>query len=199
MSALEELHKIDLLKVEKHERFALFIDGANLYAAARLINIEIDYQQLLTYFSQPHKPVRAYYYTAMLDENEYSPLRPLMDWLDYNGYTMVTKPVRTFTNKSGEKRQKGNMDIELAVDCMELVNHLDHFIIFSGDGDFIALVKALQRKGKRITIVSTTVTTPPILSDDLRRISDNYIDLYDIRDMVGRPVNAGQQDFGTKP
>ena len=187
------------LKLQENEKYALFIDGANLYAAARLLQIEIDYQELLAYFSKPTPPLRAYYYTAMHDEHEYSPLRPLMDWLDYNGYTMVTKPVRTFTSKTGEKKQKGNMDIELTVDCLELSDHLDHYVIFSGDGDFISLVKALQRRGKRITIVSTSQTSPPILSDELRRSADEYIDLNDIRDIVGRPVGVGSHSYGSSP
>jgi len=175
--------------IQPKEKFALFIDGANLYASAKALEVEIDYEKLLDYFSQNGDPLRAYYYTAMPDDGEYSPIRPLIDWLEYNGYTLVTKPVRTFTDKIGHKKLKGNMDIELVVDCMELVDHLDHFVIFSGDGDFIPLIRSLHRKGKKVTIVSTACSSPPILSDDLRRVTDYYIGINELRDIIGRPAN----------
>jgi len=178
------------MTIRSNDRVALFIDGANFFAAAKALHIDIDYERLLNYFSQTGYLVRAYYYTAVQDDEEFSPIRPTLDWLHYNGYHVVTKPVRSFFDAEGRRRMKGNMDIELAVDCMELVNDLTHYVIFSGDGDFTALVRALQRKGKVVTIVSTIASDPPVLSDDLRRVTDYYIDLQTIRDIVRRPSSG---------
>ena len=130
------------------ERLALFIDGANLYSAARALGFDIDYKKLLTEFSKKGILVRAYYYTALLEDREFSPLRPLVDWLDYNGYTLVTKNAREYTDAAGRRKIKGNMDIEIAVDMMEIAPSVDHIVLFSGDGDFRKLVEAVQRRGR---------------------------------------------------
>src|SRR5580693_3217793 len=137
------------------DKIALFIDGANLYSAARSLNFDIDYKKLLDEFRKRGVLIRAYYYTALVEEQEYSPIRPLVDWLDYNGYTMVTKPTKEFTDAMGRRRIKGNMDIELAIDMLEMAEHIDHAILFSGDGDFRRLVEAVQRRGVRVSVVST--------------------------------------------
>ncbi len=169
-----------------NERIALFIDGANLYAAAKALNFDIDYKRLLSLFQNQGQLVRALYYTALAEDQEYSSIRPLIDWLDYNGYTMVTKPTKEFTDASGRRKIKGNMDIELAVDAMELAEHLDHIVLFSGDGDFRSLVEALQHKGKRVSVVSTLRTQPPMVADELRRQADEFIDLNTIEEKIGR-------------
>ena len=169
------------------ERIGLFIDGSNLYAAAKALDFDIDYKRLLGVFSEQGVLVRAFYYTAMIDDQDYSPIRPLVDWLDYNGYSMVTKPTKEFTDASGRKKIKGNMDIELAVDVMDLAERLDHVVIFSGDGDFRRLVEAVQRRGCRVTIVSTLKSAPPMVADELRRQADNFIDLEDLRPQISRP------------
>ncbi|MBX3447362.1 MAG: NYN domain-containing protein [Parvibaculum sp.] len=169
-----------------HERIALFIDGANLYSAARGLGFDIDYKRLLDYFRGKGTLIRAFYYTALLEDQEYSPLRPLIDWLDYNGYSVVTKPAKEFTDATGRRRVKGNMDIELAIDALEIADKLDHMILFSGDGDFRRLVDALQRKGKRVTVVSTMRSQPPMIADELRRQADQYVDLESMRDTIGR-------------
>jgi uncharacterized LabA/DUF88 family protein len=177
------------------ERVALFIDGANLYATAKALGFDIDYRRLLTLFRGKGQLVRALYYTALVDDQEYSSIRPLIDWLDYNGYTMVTKPTKEFTDSSGRRKIKGNMDIELAVDAMELADHLDHIVLFSGDGDFRSLVEALQHKGKRVSVVSSLATTPPMVADELRRQADQFIDLADLQDEVGRdPAERAQRE-----
>ena len=113
-------------------------------------------------------------------------IRPLIDWLDYNGYTMVTKPTKEFTDSLGRRKIKGNMDIELAIDAMEQSQVVDHLVIFSGDGDFTTLVEALQRKGKKVSVVSTMSTQPPMIADDLRRQADHFIDLVTLKAEVGR-------------
>src|SRR5499426_4402634 len=159
------------------ERIALFIDGANLYAAARALGFDIDYRRLLQVFADKGHLVRAFYYTALVEDQEYSPIRPLVDWLDYNGYTMVTKPAREFTDSMGRRRIKGNMDIELAIDMLEMAPSIDHAILFSGDGDFRRLVEAVQRKGVRVSVVSTIRTQPPMVADELRRQADHFVEL----------------------
>ena len=174
------------------ERIALFIDGANLYATAKSLGFDIDYKRLLTLFRAKGRLLRALYYTALAEDQEYSSIRPLIDWLDYNGYTMVTKPTKEFTDASGRRKIKGNMDIELTVDAMELSEHLDHIILFSGDGDFRTLVEALQHKGKRVSVVSTMNTQPPMVSDELRRQADQFIDLADMATDVCRV--AGERE-----
>lgn len=177
------------------ERVALFIDGANLYAAARALGFDIDYKRLLALFSKEGRLVRAFYYTALVDDQEYSPIRPLVDWLDYNGYTMVTKPTKEFTDAAGRRKIKGNMDIELATDVMEMAERLDHVVLFSGDGDFRCLVEATQRKGVRVTVVSTVRSAPPMVADELRRQADNFIELQEIADQIARvhPQRPGRE------
>jgi uncharacterized LabA/DUF88 family protein len=169
-----------------NERIALFIDGANLYATAKSLAFDIDYKRLLALFRTKGQLVRALYYTALIEDQEYSSIRPLVDWLDYNGYTMVTKPTKEFVDAMGRRKIKGNMDIELAVDAMELADHLDHIVLFSGDGDFRSLVEALQHKGKRVSVVSTLATTPPMVADELRRQADQFIDLANLQNEIGR-------------
>ena len=180
------------------ERTALFIDGANLYAAARALGFNIDYKKMLDAFKNGNRLIRALYYTALAEDQEYSSIRPLVDWLDYNGYTMVTKPAKEFTDSNGRRKIKGNMDIELAVDAMKMASNLDHIIIFSGDGDFRPLVEALQYMGLRITVVSTLATQPPMIADELRRQADEFIDLADLENEIGRNSdsrNDGEPDF----
>ncbi|HEY4635322.1 MAG TPA: NYN domain-containing protein [Rhodospirillales bacterium] len=172
------------------ERIALFIDGSNLYAAARALGFDIDYKRLLQLFAAKGILIRAFYYTALLEDQEYSPIRPLVDWLDYNGYTMVTKPTKEFTDAAGRRKIKGNMDIELAIDVMEMTDHLDHVVIFSGDGDFRRLVEAVQRKGRRVTVVSTVRSQPPMVADELRRQADNFIELQDIQPDIQRRIEV---------
>jgi len=165
------------MKFYPTERVALFIDGANLYAAARALGFDIDYKRLLQHFGEEGRLIRAFYYTALFEDQEYSPIRPLVDWLDYNGYTIVTKPTKEFTDSTGRRKIKGNMDIELAIDVMEMAEHLDHIVLFSGDGDFRRLVEAVQRKGVRVTVVSTVRSSPPMVADELRRQADRFIEL----------------------
>ena len=172
-----------------NDRIALFIDGANLYSAAKGLNFDIDYKKLLDEFRKRGVLVRAYYYTAIIEDQDYSPLRPLVDWLDYNGFTMVTKAAKRYTEyATGVTRTKGNMDIEIAVDMMEICGHVDHIVLFSGDGDFRRLVEAVQRKGVRVTVVSTVKSQPPMASDDLRRQADTFVDLVDLATLIGRPA-----------
>lgn len=163
-----------------NERVALFIDGANLYSASRNLGFDVDYRNLLEYFRKRCNILRAYYYSAVLETDDYSPLKPLTDWLAYNGYSLVTKAAKEFTDATGRRRVKGNMDIEIAVDMLELADKLDHVVLFSGDADFRRLVEAVQRRGVRVSVVSSIRTSPPMVADELRRQADQFVELSDI-------------------
>jgi uncharacterized LabA/DUF88 family protein len=169
------------------ERIALFIDGANLYATAKSLGFDIDYKRLLKEFQSRGKLIRAFYYTALVDDQEYSSIRPLVDWLDYNGFAVVTKPTKEFVDSLGRRKVKGNMDIELA-------DHIDHLVLFSGDGDFRSLVEAVQRKGVRVSVVSTNATQPSMVADELRRQADEFIDITHLAAKIGRdPVDRPER------
>ena len=168
------------------DRLALFIDGANLHAAAKNLGFDIDFKRLLDEFRKRGLLIRAYYYTTLVEDQEYSPIRPLVDWLDYNGFTLVTKPAKEYTDREGRKRYRGDMDMELAVDMLELAPKADHMVLFSGGSDFACLVAAVQRRGVRVTVVSTLKTQPPMISDDLRRQADSFVDLADLSEIIGR-------------
>jgi uncharacterized LabA/DUF88 family protein len=166
--------------------FALFIDGANLHATARTLGFDIDYKRLLKEFEGHGTLLRAFYYTAVLEDQEYSSLRPLTDWLSYNGYTVVIKPVKEFIDAGGRRKVKGSMDVELAVDAMELADQVDQMVLFSGDGSFRPLVAAVQRRGVRVTVVSTIASQPPMIADELRRQADAFTDLMELRSRLSR-------------
>ena len=172
------------------DRLALFIDGANLYSASKGLGFDIDYKKLLAEFRTRGVLVRAYYYTALVEDQDYSPIRPLVDWLDYNGFSLVTKSAREYTDSQGRKRWRGDMDIEIACDMLEMAGHVDHVVLFSGDGDFRRLVESVQRQGVRVTVVSTMKSQPPMASDDLRRQADAFVDLADLSSIIGRPARA---------
>jgi uncharacterized LabA/DUF88 family protein len=170
----------------KDEKLAIFIDGANLYGAARSLEFDIDYKRLLAWAGKQGKLIRAYYYTALVEDNEFSPLRPLVDWLDYNGYTMVTKTAREYTDSIGRRKVKGNIEVELTCDVLEMADKVDHVMLFTGDGDYKRLAEAVQRKGVRFSVVSTVDTHPPMAADELRRQADHFIDLSDLRAEIKR-------------
>ena len=180
MNLLEKL-------IHPDERVALFIDGANLYSAVKGLPFDVDYRKLLDEFRLHGRFVRAYYYTAIVEDQDFSPIRPLVDWLDYNGYTVVTKPAKEFTDANGRRRYKGDMDVELAVDLVQAASFIDHAFLFSGDSDFVAAIDAVQRKGVRVSVVSTIKSNPPMASDDIRRGADHFVDLSDLSALIGRP------------
>ena len=188
-----------MIKIHPQERVALFIDGSNLYSAARALGFDIDYKNLLEMFTEHGRLVRAYYYTALMEDQEYLPIRPLVDWLDYNGYTMVTKPTKEFTDSQGRRRIKGNMDMELAIDLLEMAEHLDHAVLFSGDGDFRRLVEAVQRRGVRVTVVSTYRSSPPMVADELRRQADSFVELQDLAPKIARQGRPPVADRPAEP
>jgi uncharacterized LabA/DUF88 family protein len=167
-------------------KLAVFIDGANLHATAKALGFDIDYRRLLKEFQGRGTLVRATYYTTVIEDQEFSSIRPLIDWLDYNGYTVVTKATKEFFDANGRRKIKGSMDVELAVDAMEVAGHVDQIVLFSGDGDFRSLVEAVQRRGVRVTVVSTLASQPPMIADDLRRQADVFTDLVELQPRIGR-------------
>jgi uncharacterized LabA/DUF88 family protein len=171
---------------DSRERIQVFIDGANLYGGTKSLGFDIDFKKLKKYFSSQGYVLRFNYYTAILDSEDVSSIRPLIDWLDYNGYRIISKPAKEFTDHLGRRKVKGNMDVELAVDVLEQCHRTDHVILFSGDGDFTSLVAAVQRKGVKVTVISTMKTTPPMIADELRRVADHFIDLTTIIDHFSR-------------
>lgn len=178
----------------RDERLALLIDGVNLYSAAKALEFDIDYKLLRHEFMNRGKMLRAIYYTALLENDEYSPVRPLVDWLNYNGFTMVTKTAKEFIDSQGRRKIKGAMDVELTVDAMELAPHVDHIVLFSGDGNFSPMAASIQRQGVRVSVVSTIRTNPPMLADELRRQCDNFIELDGLRDAIGRAVRETDEN-----
>mgnify|MGYP002780795039 FL=1 len=171
---------------DPQDRLGLFIDGAHLYAASRNLGFDVDYKNLLGHFRRQARLVRAAYYTALLENDEYSPLRPLVDWLGYNGYCVVTKPAREFTDAAGRRRVRGNIEVEMAVDVLTLAPRLDHAVIFAGDGDLRRLVEAVQAQGLRVTVFSTIRTQPGMVADELRRQADQFIDLAELAPEITR-------------
>ena len=186
--------------IGERERIAIFIDGANLYATTKTLGFDIDYKRLLKEFQTRGYLLRAFYYTALVEDQEYSSIRPLIDWLDYNGYCVVTKPTKEFVDSTGRRKIKGNMDIELCIGALELADKVDHIVLFSGDGDFRSLVEALQRKGVRVSVVSTISTQPPMVADELRRQADEFIDIAHLLPKIGRdPADRPPRDYADRP
>ncbi len=177
----------------KKEKTAIFIDGSSLHTAARTLGFDIDYQKLLKYFKKETNVIRAYYYTALLDGQDYSPLKPLVDWLDYNGYHMTTKTAKEYIDPQGKIRVKGSIHVELSVDAMEIAKKIDHAILFVGDSDFLSLIEALQRRAIKVTVVSTLKSQPPMIADRVRRRADDFIDLIDMKNRISRKVYTGHK------
>ena len=184
----------------QNEKIALFIDGANLYTTAKSLGLDIDYKRLLREFQSGGHLLRAFYYTAVLEDQESVSIRPLIDWLEYNGYTVVTKAAKEFVDHSGRRKFKGNMDIELAVDAMEIAPHIDRMVLFSGDGDFRSLVQAVQRRGVRVVVVSSMSMQPPMVARELSRQADEFIDIKALQNKIGRdPVQRRDRAASQSP
>lgn len=174
------------MSIHPGERTFAFIDGPNLHATVRALGFEIDYRKLLEHLRSQGRLIRVLYYTAIVEDQEFSTFRPLADWLDYNGYTMVTKPARGYTDSTGRRRFRTSMDVELAVDAMRLADKADHIILFSGEQSFTSLVSALQQMGKRVTVISTIETQPAMVADELRRQADHFIDIDSLQSQIAR-------------
>ncbi|WP_309144881.1 NYN domain-containing protein [Bradyrhizobium sp. CCGUVB14] len=168
------------------------MDGDSLHLTARALRFDVDYRKLLGEFRGRANVLRAFYYTAIVDNQDYSGVRPLLDWLDYNGFTVVSKPVKEFSDERGRRKFKGSMGIDLAVGVMQLSEQLDEIFLFSGDGGFSSLVRAVQRRGVRVTVVSSCSTQPTVIADELRRQADDFIDLAQLQSRIER--NSGRME-----
>jgi uncharacterized LabA/DUF88 family protein len=168
------------------EKIALFIDGPNFYFSARALGLDVDFKRLLAEFERRGSLLRAYYYTTVVENAEFATVKPLIDWLDYNGYTVVTKPAKEFDDGEGRRKFKRNIAVELAVDALEIVARVDHIFLFSGDGDYRKLIEALQRRAVRVTVVSSVQTNPSTIAEELRRQADAFLDLADLRSSIER-------------
>ena len=171
-------------------KLALFIDGANLHATAKALGFDIDYKRLLKEFQSRGNLVRAFYYTAIIEDQEFFSIRPLIDWLGYNGFTVITKPAKEFDDGEGRRKFKRNMSVELAVNAMELAKHVDQIVLFSGHADFCPLVEAVQRRGVHVTVVSTMRSQPPMIADELRRRADVFTDLAELKAVISRTLES---------
>ena len=189
------------MDIDPDESTALFIDGANLHGATRALGFDIDFRTLLDLFASRGRLVRAHYYTVLFEIEDHSPVRPLVDWLAYNGYAVITKPAKEFTDADGRRRIKSNMEIEIAIDMMALAPRVDRILLFSGDGDFRRLVEAVQREGVRVGVVSTLRTSPPMVADELRRQADEFIELADLAPEIARAwrADAGRMATPARP
>ena len=164
-------------------KIAIFIDGAALYAPSNTVGFEIYLQRLLKAHEKRGTLLRALYYTALIEDQEFSPIRRLTDWLDYNGYTVVSKPAKEFDDGEGRRKFKRNLSMELVVDALELSNYIDHIMLFSGDGDSATLQAAMQKKrGVHVTVISPL----SMVADELRRQADVFTDLVDLKSEIGR-------------
>ncbi|WP_322896266.1 NYN domain-containing protein [Yoonia sp. 67] len=182
----------------KNDRMALFIDGVSLYGASKLLGFDIDYKLLRQEFSRRGKLVRIMYYTSALESTEYLTIRPLVDWLSYNGFNLVTNYVKDGNDSFGRQVTKGNIEVNMAVDALDLAPRLDHAVLVTGNGHLTPLVASLQRKGVRVTILSTVQGQPTLLSDELRRQADNFVELNELRELIGRPPSSLTVNGNTK-
>jgi uncharacterized LabA/DUF88 family protein len=167
-------------------KLVLFIDGQNLYYTAKALGIDIDYKRLLATFSADGTILRAYFYTTVAEADDFQSVRPLVDWLDYNGFTVRTKLAKEFDDGEGRRKFKRSIGVELAVDALELAGHVDRVVLLTGDGDYRVLVESLQRRGVRVSVVSTLRTKPPMIADELRRQADTFLELDDLKNQIGR-------------
>ena len=182
----------------KKKSVAILIDGSNLHAACRALGFNMDYKRLLAMFDDCI--FKSYYFTALPPDTEQSTLRPMVDYLEFNGFTVIKKNWKEFNQSStftcrecsalnvfNSIKNKGNMDIEIAVVALEVAPYVTDVFFFSGDGDFRFLVESLQRRyGIFVTVFSTIKSNPVMCADALRRQADAFIDLADIRSQIER-------------
>ena len=180
-------------------RLAVFVDGPSLYYSARALGFDVDFRRLLSWCNQQGSLLRAHYYTTIFEEREYQNTRPLIDWLDYNGFTVKAKSVSEHDDGEGARRYRRNLSIEIAVDAIEIARHVDALMLFSGDGDLRPAVEAIQRRGVITSVVSTIRSQPPMLADELRRQADRVYDLHDLQKEFGRAIRHSDNSIQQTP
>ena len=173
----------------KNEKVAVLIDGAYLYALSRNLDFDIDYNRLLKWIGMRGQLLRASYYTVIQEDQEYSPIRPLVDWLDYNGFKVITKTSKE-DNTLHIRKKRPDIHVELSVDAMAIAKDVDHILLCAGDSDFTHLVKVLQTQGVRTSLFGTIQTSGQITSDELRRHADYFIEMKDIISDICRDSNS---------
>ncbi|MGX9687497.1 LabA-like NYN domain-containing protein [Deinococcus wulumuqiensis] len=164
------------------ERIGLFIDGANVYAAAKRLGWNFDHRKILEHFAGMGALYNAFYYTAVpaqIDDKQ----KRFVDALTYMGYTVRTRPLRENTDEHGDTSRRASLDIELVTDLLTTESRYDVAVLLSGDGDFERPVEVLRARGKRVIVASI----PEMTSYELRNAADEYVDLASIREQVERP------------
>jgi uncharacterized LabA/DUF88 family protein len=172
-----------MLKSDQYDKVGVFFDMSNLYFAARDLGIRVDYTKLLDFLTAGRRLHRAYAYVAVASED--STAIPFLTWLRRNGFRVVTKSIKRFSDGT----IKGDLDMELAVDLLTQAPYIDVAVIVSGDGDFTYLVDRAQRLGIRVEIASTPRNT----AIELLEIADRFIDLEAYQQVfaLGKPVHNG--------
>lgn len=158
------------------DRVGIFIDGSNLFYAAMQLGLEIDYSKLLNYLVQGRRLLRAYFYTGVDPNNEKQ--QGFLLWMRRHGYRVVTKDL--IHNADGSKH--ANLDVEIAVDMLELARYCNTMVLLSGDGDLTYAVNTIAYRGVQVEVVSLHSMT----SDSLVNIADRYVDLAKIRPLIQR-------------
>jgi uncharacterized LabA/DUF88 family protein len=167
-----------------NERTALFIDGADLDATCKALGFHVDFKKVLELFRSTTRLIRATYYALYSEQQEYSPVRPLVDWLGYNGYMTMSKPAKEISDSVGRHYVANSIAVELTIDALQLAPALDHVVLFSGSADFRSLLAALQKSGRRVTVISSRKAAERSVSDELRRQCDQFVELDDLRDQI---------------
>ncbi len=170
--------------IKEGQRVCVLIDGPSFFATHRALGFDVDFRKLLGHFEENAELHRAIYFTAVSEGDDYTPVKPLVDWLSYNGFRLVSKPLREFTEASGRRRTKGALTVEIAVEMLENSAFAEHLLLFSGDGELAYAVEAVQRRGCRVTVVSSVKPEAMTVSDDLRRVADRFVDLADVKDII---------------
>jgi uncharacterized LabA/DUF88 family protein len=167
-------------------RVAVFIDGNNLFHAARFHNIDLDYNKLLRVLLGDGRLLRAFFYTGVDAGAERQ--QGFLLWMRRNGFRVVQKELKTFYDGT----RKANLDVEIAVDMLSLAGRYDTAVLVSGDEDFVYALNAVAYKGCRVEVAGFRSNTAPRLID----VADFFIDLGDIAELVRKDASqSGQYDI----
>ncbi len=168
------------------DRVAIFIDGENIHYSAKHLNMRLDYLKLCSKLAGNRRLVRSYFYTAVSNQSEGK--IDFINFLKLNGFSVITREIKSFNDGDHSTRNvRGSLDMEMAIDALEMSNKLDTVILCTGDGDFKPLVTALGRKGVHVEVCALREMT----STELIATADVYTDLASLKDdiaLAGAPV-----------